>query len=69
MWNLPKIKFRKDSKKDRKNYGMCFKGNPSKQNNRTVRAFLWKGLSLCRRVQNQRIMRKGWMLKAVCDLP
>ncbi len=40
MWNLPKIKFRKDSKKDRKNYGMCFKGNPSKQNNRTGRAFL-----------------------------
>ena len=67
--HIPKIKAKRDCKKDWQISRKCFKGNPNKQNNCTGRTSFWKGLSLCRRVQNKRTMRKGWMLKAVCSLP
>lgn len=67
--HIPKIKAKRDCKKDWQISRKCFKGNPNKQNNCTGRTSFWKGLSLCRRVQNKRTMRKRWMLKAVCSLP
>ena len=48
MWNLPKIKFRKDSKKDRKNYGMCFKGKSEQ-----IEQLHWESISLERIVTMQ----------------
>ena len=57
------------AKKDRQISRKYFKGDTSQPNHCSGRASLWKGLSLCRRVQNKRTMRKGWMLKAVCSLP